>query len=124
MHNKINLLIFGNGVNYLFYLNKPVFHVALWAHNDYIQILSDYGIIGIMIYIGLIVAMIKKSAKYIKKSKLIIVILVILWAFNAFFNMFYTYFCAVLSFPYFILLLKYDSQRRYMRKEGKINGKI
>ena len=124
IHNKINLLIFGNGVNYLFYLNKPVFHVALWAHNDYIQILSDYGIIGIMIYIGLIVAMIKKSAKYIKKSKLIIVILVILWAFNAFFNMFYTYFCAVLSFPYFILLLKYDSQRRYMRKEGKINGKI
>ena len=57
------------------------------------------------------VAIIKKSIKYIDKSKLIIIILVILWAFNAFFNMFYTYFCAVLSFPYFILLLKYDSQK-------------
>jgi hypothetical protein len=111
LHNKIGQLIFGNGVNYLFYLNKPVFHVPLWAHNDYIQILSDYGILGLVIYIGLMVAIIKKSIKYIDKSKLIIIILVILWAFNAFFNMFYTYFCAVLSFPYFILLLKYDSQK-------------
>ena len=94
LHNKIGQLIFGNGVNYLFYLNKPVFHVPLWAHNDYIQILSDYGILGLVIYIGLMVAIIKKSIKYIDKSKLIIIILVILWAFNAFLICLYIFLCS------------------------------
>lgn len=111
LHNKWYNILVGNGINYLFYLNKPVFHVALWAHNDYIQILSDYGILGVGIYIGLMKMLIQKTLKGKVKSRFIIIVLIILWAFNAFFNMFYTYFCAVLSFPYFILLLKYDSQK-------------
>jgi O-antigen ligase len=108
LHNKWYNLLIGNGINYLFYLNKPVFHVALWAHNDYIQILSDYGILGIFIYIGLMKMLIQKTLKGKVKSRFIIIVLIILWAFNAFFNMFYTYFCALLSYPYFILLLRYN----------------
>lgn len=114
LHNKWYNILVGNGINYLFYLNKPVFHVALWAHNDYIQILSDYGMLGIIIYIGLMKVLIQKTLKEKVKSRFIIIVLIMLWAFNAFFNMFYTYFCAVLSFPYFILLLKYDSQKNIM----------
>ena len=82
--------------------------MALWAHNDYIQILSDYGILGIFIYIGLMKMLIQKTLKGKVKSRFIIIVLIILWAFNAFFNMFYTYFCALLSYPYFILLLRYN----------------
>lgn len=108
LHNKWYNLLIGNGINYLFYLNKPVFHVALWAHNDYIQILSDYGILGIFIYIGLMKMLIQKTLKGKVKSRFIIIVLIILWAFNAFFNMFYTYLCALLSYPYFILLLRYN----------------
>lgn len=109
LHNKWYNILVGNGINYLFYLNKPVFHVALWAHNDYIQILSDYGMLGIIIYIGLMKVLIQKTLKGKVKSRFIIIVLIILWAFNAFFNMFYTYFCAVLSYPFFALLLRYNA---------------
>lgn len=109
LHNKWYNILVGNGINYLFYLNKPVFHVALWAHNDYIQILSDYGMLGIIIYIGLMKVLIQKTLKGKVKSRFIIIVLIILWAFNAFFNMFYTYFCAVLSYPFFALLLRYNT---------------
>ena len=37
---------------------------------------------------------------------------VLMWAFNAFFNMFYTYFCATLAFPFFLLLIRNDTQNR------------
>lgn len=98
--------IFGTNINYLFYLNLPRFHVALWAHNDYIQILSDYGLVGIFVYIYMIKYLFTGTLKGTKTNKWAIFVLIILWAFIAFFNMFYTYFCATLSLPFFLISLK------------------
>ncbi|OUP81438.1 UNVERIFIED_ORG: hypothetical protein B5F06_14975 [Lacrimispora saccharolytica] len=109
LHNSIDKILFGNGINYLFYLNEPVFHVALWAHNDFIQILSDYGLVGLYIYLYVILNMIKSMLRGCKKTTISMIVLVMLWAFNAFFNMFYTYFCATLSYPLYILLVRYGS---------------
>lgn len=106
MHNSLDKILFGNGINYLFYLNKPVFHVALWAHNDYIQILSDYGLLGLFIYVYMIYYVVRNILEGIKPSRILMCCLIMLWAFNAFFNMFYTYFCATLSFPFFVLLVR------------------
>ena len=106
MHNSLDKILFGNGINYLFYLNKPVFKVALWAHNDYIQILSDYGLLGLFIYVYMIYYVVRNILKGIKTSRILMCCLIMLWAFNAFFNMFYTYFCATLSFPFFVILVR------------------
>ena len=106
MHNSLDKILFGNGINYLFYLNKPVFKVALWAHNDYIQILSDYGLLGLFIYVYMIYYVVRNILEGIKPSRILMCCLIMLWAFNAFFNMFYTYFCATLSFPFFVLLVR------------------
>lgn len=112
--NSIFRIIFGNGVNWIFIINKWRFHNPLWAHNDFIQILSDYGLIGLGIYIWCFKHIIKNFTKSKNISKILIVILIIMWAFNAFFNMFYTYFCVVLSFPVFLLIIYYDAQLRQL----------
>ena len=108
----------GNGVNYIFYLNQSKYHIPLWAHNDFIQILGDYGFLGLIIYVMMIRFLI---VKIIGKnfSKSIIFICVIMWLFNAFFNMFYTYFCACLSFPFYLLIVRIDSDRR---KKGEFES--
>lgn len=106
MHNSLDKILFGNGINYLFYLNEPVFKVALWAHNDYIQILSDYGLLGLFIYVYMIYYVVRNILEGIKPSRILMCCLIMLWAFNAFFNMFYTYFCATLSFPFFVILVR------------------
>lgn len=38
--------------------------------------------------------------------------LIAIWAFNAFFNMFYTYFCATLSYPFYCMIIKIDAIKR------------
>ena len=109
--NKPIKILFGNGVEYLFNINRAKFDVPLWAHNDFIQILSDYGLFGIFVYLYMIKFMIANFFKGEKISKILICIIIVMWFFNAFFNMFYTYFCAVLSFPFFLLVVKYDAER-------------
>ena len=111
LKNEPIKILFGNGVNYLFNLNYARFQAALWAHNDFLQIFSDYGLLGLFIYIGMFKAMFKRTFKGLKVSKLAMLMLIIIWVFNAFFNMFYTYFNAVLSYPFYCIILKMDAIR-------------
>lgn len=101
-------IIFGHGVNWIFNLNRAQFGNPLWAHNDFIQILSDYGILGLGINLWAIYALFKDVFRNQRIHPLIILVLFCMWAFNAFFNMFYTYFCAALSYPFYLLLVRYD----------------
>lgn len=103
-------IIFGNGVNWLFNLNRERFHNPLWAHNDFIQILSDYGVLGLTIYLWSIKRIMTHFFRKKRVSRILILTLIIMWAFNAFFNMFYTYFCAALSFPFYLLIVEYDAK--------------
>lgn len=105
-------IIFGNGVNYLFKINYAHFGNPLWAHNDFIQILSDYGIFGVLVYLGMFRMLFKKTFQEIKISKMAVMMLIAIWAFNAFFNMFYTYFCATLSYPFYCMIIKIDAIKR------------
>lgn len=110
-NNPIRIL-FGNGVNYLFKINYAHFGNPLWAHNDFIQIFSDYGALGLLVYIGMFRMLLKKTFKGIKISKVAAMMLIAIWAFNAFFNMFYTYFCATLSYPFYCMIIKIEAIKR------------
>lgn len=101
-------IIFGNGNNYLFYLNDAKFKVPLWAHNDFLQLFSDYGILGELIYL-FVVNLAIKSIMGKNKSFLLRIIVYLMWIFIAFFNMFYTYFCMTLAFPFYLLVIKKDN---------------
>lgn len=93
---------FGNGFNFVYDVNLKTMNSLIWAHNDFIQIITTYGYFGLLIY-SLMVFYLIKSAK---KDKIFTIIIVFIWLFNAMFNMFYTYFCSMLSFP--ILLFSYE----------------
>lgn len=110
-NNPIRIL-FGNGVNYLFKINYAHFGNPLWAHNDFIQIFSDYGLFGLLVYLGMFITLFKKTFDGIRISKMAMMMLVAIWAFNAFFNMFYTYFCATLSYPFYCMIIKIDAIKR------------
>ena len=110
--NKPIRILFGNGVNYLFKINYAHFGNPLWAHNDFIQIFSDYGLFGLLVYLGMFITLFKKTFNGIKISKMAMMMLVAIWAFNAFFNMFYTYFCATLSYPFYCMIIKIDAIKR------------
>lgn len=108
-------IVFGNGSNYLFGINYARFKTPLWAHNDFIQIFSDYGLLGLLVYFGMFRILFKKTFANLKVSKMAVIMLITIWAFNAFFNMFYTYFCATLSYPFYCMIIKIDASRQGKR---------
>ena len=113
-NNPIKIVL-GNGVNYLFEINYAHFGNPLWAHNDFIQIFSDYGLLGLLVYFGMFRMLFKKTFGNLKISKIAVIMLIAIWFFNAFFNMFYTYFCATLSYPFYCMIIKIDASNQGKR---------
>lgn len=77
-----------------------------WAHNDFIEILCSFGLVGVIQYIAAMSSMLKKSWQGIGLPWVIKASALMIWLFNAFFNMHYVYFCAVLSYPFLVLALR------------------
>ena len=48
------------------------------------------------------------------------ILVVLIWLFNAFFNMFYTYFCSMLCYPIILLLIR-DGKRNFAFKNEREN---
>lgn len=77
---------------------------GLWAHNDFIELLCSFGVIGVLEYCVIQFLLIKTFLKRGRRIPVILSICVVLcWLFNAFFNMYYTYFCSLLSYPYVLI---------------------
>lgn len=99
--NFINKLV-GQGFNAIYEINWQAFGGKVWAHNDFIQCLISHGILGLGIYLYSIVSLYtivwKRKKDFFPKFAIILV-----WFVNAMFNMFYTYFCSILSFPFLII---------------------
>ena len=92
--------IFGYGFNFVYDVNKLAIHNSIWAHNDYIGILLNYGYIGLLCYIVMFKKMFTVCVSKYRFPFWMKLLLVFVWAFNAFFNMFYTYSCACASYPF------------------------
>ncbi len=95
--------LFGNGINF------TSLTTGIWGHNDFIEILCSYGIIGLINYIVLAFLLFKTFFANIK-SFLVKFCCVFIWLFNAFFNFYYCYFCAMLSLPILLLSFSMKSQ--------------
>ena len=90
--------LFGCGIFYTEQLT------GLWAHNDFIEILCSFGLIGVFEYCIVQYILIKSFIKSTNRvPKLLTLCVVMCWLFNAFFNMYYTYFCSLLSYPYVLI---------------------
>lgn len=90
--------LFGQGFNSIYEINYKAFGGKVWAHNDFIQCLISHGLIGLVLYITVMF----KSFRTLKTSNaslFLCALVMVIWLFNAMFNMFYTYFCSILSFP-------------------------
>lgn len=91
--------LLGNGFDHIYQVNRQAVGVELWAHNDFLNILITYGVIGLTLYLIVCMSAVYVLARRLNLSKSMVAVLFLVWLFNAIFNMFYTYMCAFLSFP-------------------------
>lgn len=100
----LNQLI-GAGFNRVFFFNAEL-GTFIWAHNDFLNVVITNGYIGLVSYLIAVYSlfkMYKKNKSTYKTSFFVLMILI--WAFNAFFNMVYTYTCATIALAILPLIL-------------------
>lgn len=101
----LNNRMFGCGLNFIRIVNgaKPgTKEDGIWAHNDFIQIVITYGYVGLLVYLINMKLMFSKILTP-KTPKLVEFLLVLIWFFNAMFNMYYTYICSMIALPIVML---------------------
>ena len=93
--------MFGCGFNFVRIVNGAVVGTSergIWAHNDFIQILATYGYTGLILYLINMRVMFKKMINH-KIPFFIGAVLLMIWLFNAVFNMYFTYTCSMIALP-------------------------
>ena len=88
----------GNGFDFVYDVNEKYINRRIWAHNDFINILMNFGYTGLFIYLNVFFYFCKKHLNI--KNKIPRIGFYFIWFFNAFFNMVYTYPLAMLSIPF------------------------
>lgn len=110
--------IFGCGIFFTVQLT------GIWAHNDFIELLCSFGILGLVEYSVLQLHLIGHFLGSKRKIPLVISLCVIVcWLFNAIFNMYYTYFCALLSYPLVLIVVSYTPKKERQANEPKRKGR-
>lgn len=107
--------LFGNSFNYVYNVNNSAIGALIWAHNDFIQVLLTFGLFGVAFYIYSYVHLCR-NVLFKNKTKIPILVFLLfffVWLVNAFFNMFYTYFCSCISYPFIAFALN-----RYFSEKG------
>lgn len=87
--------LFGSGYNCIYDINRLYYGVAIYAHNDFINLLVTYGAFGLMLYLIPILFLIRIIFK--KRGFALAAAFSTVWFVNAFFNMNYTYTCATIA---------------------------
>lgn len=95
----------GNGFNFVYDVNASNM-AAIWAHNDFINLLMNFGYIGVAIYLWIYF---KMTNAFLPKGKQIPFMVKACFHgavfINSMFNMSYTYFCAVIAYPIFLYVI-------------------
>lgn len=100
INSPIYKKLFGNGFDFS---NDTI---GIWAHNDFLEILVSFGILGFILYCHAIGRLFHSILHDVKLPRLFMCCSFMIWFFNATFNMHFTYFCAMLSFPFLLLALR------------------
>lgn len=69
--------------------------------------MCTYGAVGLICYLKSVFNIFNKILHKNNVTIIAWVISIFIWAFNAFFNMFYTYLCAELALPFMLIALRY-----------------
>lgn len=92
----------GNGFNYVYDVNGQTMG-RIWAHNDIINILMNFGYIGVAIYLW---AYVQLTKAFMPKGSCIPFPVKAMFHgavfINSMMNMSYTYLCAMISYPLFL----------------------
>lgn len=112
MEQPLSKRFFGCGFNFIRIVNGAIPGTderGIWAHNDFIQILITYGVMGLLLYIVNMRIMFKNLLNS-KMPFLINIAIFMIWFFNAMFNMYFTYTCSMISLP--IAIMAYENYRQ------------
>jgi hypothetical protein len=105
--------IFGSGVSFVFDVNRKMIGNPIYAHNDYINILMTYGLLGLIEYFVCIIWLVKT---FYEKNKIKSIVgalsLFGIYFASAFLNGFYVYPCTLLAMP----ILMYCAQSKKDKK--------
>lgn len=104
----------GNGFDFVYNINLKYAHQALWAHNDFINILMNFGYIGLILYFYVFNQFCKKVFNNNRIKKIQKYSFYFIWLFNAFFNMVYTYTIATLAIPFIMYAITNEYYKENM----------
>ena len=93
----------GNGFNFVYDVSASYLTHGIWAHNDIINILLNFGYIGVIVYLWAYFQMIK--AFWPRGNKIPFAVKALFQSavfINSMMNMSYTYLCAMISYPLFL----------------------
>mgnify|MGYP004568271509 FL=1 len=110
----------GNGYNFPYDVTyNNGFKRGIWAHNDFLNIIMNYGYIGLVTYLYPFCKFIKVYKKEYSINNIYVCIFCIAIFINSFFNMSYTYICATVSYPIYMVsmcyFLKEYGNERYIK---------
>ena len=83
-------MLFGYGAAYPFEITQYYLQARVWAHNDFIQILVSYGLVGLAIYMYILI-------DFFVKNRNIFIIMLLL--FLAIVNGMFTYDVFIMALP-------------------------
>lgn len=107
--------LFGNGFDYVYYVNKTMYSLEIWAHNDLLDLLLSVGLFGTIIYIKIFMRLIAKIRSTIKAKLdqyLLIMYIVLITLLNGLF----LYQHYLYSFIILFVLLTGTSQKKIEEK--------
>lgn len=104
--------ILGGGLTSSYVKNVHISGQAIWAHNDFLEVLNAHGLIGLIIYIKLFMEaflFLKRRYNYsiIQEATFLLCCLL-----NAFFNGLYVYITAMLAIPFLAYAVTIDFSKR------------
>ena len=108
LHKKI----VGNGFNFIYDINEKAIGARIWAHNDYINILANFGIMGGLIYLYVFINFSNNVLKTRNIHPLLRFGYYLVYFINAMFNMVYVYTCSTLALPFILYSIVYQSKRK------------
>ncbi len=101
-------MLFGHGFSYVYDLNQSEIGMRLYAHNDFINLLLNFGIVGLGVYFAVFLPVL---AKIKSRCGLFMCLLFgFMWLFNAFFNMLYVYVVAVIGMGFIAMALLFRDE--------------
>jgi len=83
-----------------------------WAHNDFLEILCSFGLLGLGQYLWAIHFQFRQAWAACQVPLVLRFGAGMVWLFNAMFNMHYVYFCAMLAYPLLLLALGEKFRRK------------